>query len=279
MSNVLITTKAALNNLSTQAAGVKGASLSLTAAIIMTFIAYGEERADEGREAVRLALITAGFLKMDKGTKQPSDKARGFIKAAEGAVKFHGDKVRSIMSKGSDASAQTLAVATFIGTFALSNNHYEGGAYLMPLATGKSKAKCREIIKARHDGDAAEVEADDADITKEGKAEKASKAKDDAEAKGILTTAASVEGVLAAIGRMVHVKKGAKPSNVTSAAVVRLFSELDTVCRLIRGETVQNASKDSRKLAVEVAKHLSTFKTNARKVAKNKDAIASKKAA
>lgn len=281
--STLITTKQSLTNLTAQAGNVKASGYLLTASIIMAYAAFGEDAIDEARDAVRTTLIASGFVKMDKGSKQPSDKARRFMKAADGAIAHHSDKVRSIMSSASNTAAQTEALALWVASFRVANNDYFGGSYLITLAQGISKKEAQEREASKLEllagGEPEDSEVTHGKVAGKAKALKAGKAP---EASAVLSDAATVNGCLASLRSIVAVKKGEKPSAAYAAAVVLLMSELDNSFRLLRNETIASASKESRKLAVELAKHLEVFKANNRRVAKQakvKAAKAVKKAA
>lgn len=272
MTRSIITTTDALTNMNKQAGSVKQSSLLYTASIVMTLIAFGSEREEEADAAIRKQVMGDGFVKTysKKGTtyKEPNDKARGFIRAALACVKSHNDRVRAFMiATPSDVPAQTQAIADYLATFALSNNHYEGGAYLYALLKGLSKKAAKAEIKAK---DASNQEAEDADVTtlpaKGNKADKPA-----TPAKPVLPAAASIKGMLPVLAGLVHTPKGATPDHATSAAIVHFFSDMDLIARLIRGEKV-TASKEVAKIAVDVARHLEAFKKTARKVAKQDNA-------
>lgn len=271
-----INTKAALSNLTAQAGACKTSALMLTASIIVTLAAYGNERTEEAQAAIRSTLIASGFVKLDKGTKQPSNKARNYIACATAAYKTHEQKIRTILNTAEEVHTRTASLAAWVAGFALSNNHYEGGVYLMPLTLSLSKAACKDRIKSK---EADNQEVHESEVTKvpaKGKAKAA--VKGSPSAKEELETIASASGIIAAIKGMVKVSKGGKPSIQASNAVVKLFHDLDTVSRLLRGEKVK-ASKELGLLAASVAIHFENVKKAAKKAAKAKDVASINKAA
>ncbi len=275
-----LNTKQALLNVSTQAGSCKTSALMLTASLAMALSAYGEERTEEANTAIRATLISSGFVKIVKDTKQPSDKARNYMKAAQAAYTNYAAKINAFIAQEKDVTDNTADIATFFASFALSGNHYEGGVYLMPLTLGLSKKACKERIASK---DADNQEADESEVTKlpaKGKAARAttSEESDDNEAVEALETIASASGVLSAIRSMVKVKAGSKPSVQASNSVVKLFHDLDTIARILRGEKVK-ASKEVASLAVNVAIHFANVKQAAKKAAKAKDVASIAKAA
>ena len=276
MSNIL-NTKQALANITAQAAGCKQSALMLTSSIIMTLAAYGDERKDEALTAVRSTLIASGFVKLDKGTKQPSNKARNYIACAIGAYGTHSEAINKMIDSPVDVHERTATIAAWAAGFALSGNHYEGGVYLMPLTLSLSKKACKERIAQRT---ADNVDVSPSEVTTLPAKGSKTKAVKSSEGKALesLETIASASGVLAAIRSMVKVSKGSKPSVQASNAVVKLFHDLDLVSRLLRGEKVK-ASKEIGTLAASVAIHFDNVKTTAKKAAKAKDVAAIAKAA
>lgn len=263
----IITTKNTLENIAHQAQGVKKSSLMFTASLIMAALAYGDERSSEAATAIRSAVISAGMWKDDKGTKQPSNKARRFMKATEAVMKLHQNKAASLVAQASDIPAATLALADWLNTFALSSNHYEGGVYLMPLTLGISKAEARKRI-ATHASDNAS-EGSEEKITPVKEAGKKSKAQGAAPTPAqVLPVTMQAKAFFPALATLAKQKE----SDETSAAIVRLFSELETVTRLLRGEAVDNASKEAKALVKAVAKHTGYTIRRAKLASKAKDA-------
>lgn len=284
MTHSFITPKAALANLTIQVDNVKQSALLTTAACIMTLIAHtshvsqdDKEALNKARDTVRETFIARGMVREINGTKQINTPATRIIAAAMGAVTFKRDAFAKLMLKHQDVADQTSQIAALCASFALSNNHNQGGVYLMPLTTGKSKKACLALIHERNNAANQEEGTNPANVTNKVAASRTTAPKivaTEAQAKAVLSTAATVTSVLSSLKDVVRVGKGATPSNVTSAAVVKLFSDLDAVCRLIRGESIK-ASKDVAQLAVEVVKHYEAFKKNASKQAK-KQAIETK---
>jgi hypothetical protein len=255
---ITLTTKSALANLTTQAQGVRNAALFTTGAMVLCLTAYGADNKDKAVSAIRQAVIAAGMWKDDKGTKQPSNKARNFLNAAEQAFKLYEDKARSIIGGASDELDATGQLASWLNTFSLSGNLYEGGTFLLPLTRGISKKDAKALIAQKaSEGEAAGEEDKVTRLPAKGK-RAATATSTTQEAHKVLSATVTASSVLP----MLKTLFSTKPNKDVSSAIVRMCSELDAINRLVRGEDVKSASKEVRALAVLAAKHGAFFAKN-----------------
>lgn len=248
--SIRITTKDALVNLTSQAGNTKRAALLLTASIVIVHSTYAMDDKEQAkaRDAIRANFITNGFVKIDKGTKQPNDKARRFSKCAESAVVNYPDSVAVILEKHDTIEAQTNALADWIESFAFTNNHYEGGVYIMCLTLAISKSEAKKRIaasKAKNqpikDSDKTVVPAVDEESASPGNMPNAKK---------VVTRAMQVAALVPSLLAMLAVPATETPSLEDSNAVIIAMTDLDTAFRMVRGETVKSASKQAGKLSV-----------------------------
>ncbi len=258
----MITIKDSLINLTAQGASVKASSLNLTAAIIMACIAYGDDSIEQARAAIRSNLIANGFVKMDKGTKQPSDKVRGFLNAGGAALTLHGDKVRSILAAASSIEEQTTNLAAWLATFALSGNYYEGGVFLYALVKGLSKKAAKDKLKVQAEADNQPEGEEESNVTKgKPKAQGVPATPDKAKP---LSAVMVINGVIPSLLAAVAVKKGSKPSLEVTQAAVRLANDLSNMAALVRGDTGIETTKEVKRLAVAIAGLVKNLKKEAR---------------
>lgn len=253
-----LTIKSALANLSTACQGVRNAALYTTAAILIVKISHDSEKQTVADTAIKNAVMQAGMYRMDKGTKQPSGKARHYMGAASQAYKLHQDKARSIIAASPSIEDATAQLAAWLDTFSLSRNLYEGGTFLLPLTRGISKKDAKAlVIQKQEEGESAGEDDSVNKLAPRGKAKPAT-------AKGVSTAQEAHEVLSAtvtasAVLPMLKTLLSAKASKDTSAAIVRMLSELDAINRLVRGEEVKSCSKEARALAVLAGKHGAFF--------------------